>query len=80
MLEGPEQGNDLLFSQFIGCHVKNGMWKGKSGSRETSGELLHTLHSDKELRGTKSRKRVSIIPLWCSVWSKPCACTLGYTD
>lgn len=46
MLEGPEQGNDLLFSQSIGYCVKNRMKKGKSGSRETGWELLHSSCGD----------------------------------
>ena len=39
---------------------------------ETSWELLHSLCGDMGLTGTKKRKRVCIIPLWCSIWSKTC--------
>lgn len=72
MLEGPEQGDDLLFLQFIHCRVKTGMYKPKSGNRETSWELPHSLCGDMGLTGTKDRECVYIIPLWRSIWSKTC--------
>ena len=72
MLEGPEQGDDLLFSQFIHCCVKTGMYKHNSGNRETSWELPHSLCGDTGLTGTKNRECVCIILFWHSIWSKTC--------